>query len=166
MRKARPLPVGPFLFVVVRFAFEEGMRAVDLFCGERPDHLVRKRHRAKAHERMGFRADARGKSIRPADHKHHVAQPTVLEALEVLRERQRRHAFPFFVQENEVINPADEFFQDGGLRFFYRFGVLFALLELGIWGFDERKLAVVAHAVYVNARAFCDPTGLCFTDGQ
>ncbi len=54
MRKARPLPVGPFLFVVVRFAFEDGVRTVNLFRGKRPDHLVRKRHRAEAHEGMGL----------------------------------------------------------------------------------------------------------------
>ena len=54
MRKARPLPVGPFLFVVVWFAFEDGVRTVNLFRGKRPDHLVRKRHRAEAHERMGL----------------------------------------------------------------------------------------------------------------
>ena len=54
MRKARPLPVGPFLFVVVLFAFEDGVRTVNLFRGKRPDHLVRKRHRAEAHEGMGL----------------------------------------------------------------------------------------------------------------
>lgn len=73
MRKARPLPVGPFLFVVVRFAFKDGVRTVNLFRGKRPDHLVRKRHGAEAHARMGLGADAWGKAIRPADDEHHVA---------------------------------------------------------------------------------------------
>ena len=36
-------PVGPFLFMVVQFAFEDGVRTVNLFRGKRPDHLVRKR---------------------------------------------------------------------------------------------------------------------------
>lgn len=79
---------GLFLFVVVRFAFEDGVRTVNLFRGKRPDHLVRKRHRAEAYERMGLGADTRSKSIWPADDKHHMAQPAVLEALKVLRERQ------------------------------------------------------------------------------
>ena len=166
MRKARPLPVGPFLFVVVRFAFEDGVRTVNLFRGKRPDHLVRKRHRAEAHKRMGLRADAWGKSIRSADDEHHVAQPAVLEVLEVLGECQRSHGFPFFVQENEVVDSADEFVEDGGFRFFYGFWVFFALLELGVWGLDELKLAIVAHAIHVNPCALSDPAGLCFTDGQ
>ena len=166
MRKARPLLVGPFLFVVVRFAFEDGVRTVNLFHGKRPDHLVRKRHRAEAHEGMGLGADARGKSIRPSNHKHHVAQPPVLKVLEVLRERQRTHGFPLFVQKNEVVHPFDEFVEDGGFCFFDGFGVFFALLELGIGGLDELKLAIVAHAVHVDPCALSDPAGLCFTDGQ
>ena len=166
MRKARPLLVGPFLFVVVRFAFEDGVRAVNLLRSKRPNHLVRKRHRAEAHEGMGLRADARGKSIRSADDEHHMAQSSVLEILEVLRERQRPYGFPLFVQENEVVNSADEFIKDGCFRFFDGFGVFFALLELGVGGLDELKLAIVAHAVHVNPCALSDPAGLCFTDGQ
>lgn len=65
-----------------------------------------------------------------------------------------------------MVHPDDEFVEDGGLGFFDCFGVLFALLQLGIGSFDERKLAVVAHAVHVNSRALSDPAGLCFTDGQ
>ena len=152
--------------MVVWFAFEDGVRTVNLFRGKRADHLVRKRHRAEANEGMGLGADARGKSIRPSNHKHHVAQPSVLKVLEVLRERQRPHGFPLFIQENEVVHPADEFVEDDGFRFFDGFGVFFALLQLGIGGFDELEPSVVAHAVHVNLCALSDPAGLCFTDGQ
>ena len=65
-----------------------------------------------------------------------------------------------------MVHPADEFVEDGGFSFFDGFGVLFALLELGVGGLDELKLAIVAHAVHVNPCALSDPAGLCFTDGQ
>ena len=164
--KARPLRSGLFLFVVVGFAFENGVGPVDLFRCEGADHLMRKRHGAQAHERLGFLTDARGEAIGTADDEHYVAQAAVLQALQVLRKGQLTHGFSLFIQQDEVVHTVDESIENDRLRFLHRGRIFLRLLQLGIRGFDELKFAVVPHAVDVDFCPFSDPIGLRFTDGQ
>lgn len=75
--------------MVVRFAAQDGVRPVELFGGERPDHLVRKRHGTEAQEAVCPRANAFVEAIGTADDEGQMPQPPHLQRLQLLRKGHR-----------------------------------------------------------------------------
>lgn len=75
--------------MVVGLSFQNGMRPVDLFNGERTNHLMGEGHWTQAPKLMGFGSNAFVKSVRPTDDPHGMLEPAVLKLSKMLSALQR-----------------------------------------------------------------------------
>ena len=144
------------------------MRPVQLLGGERPDHLVRKRHRPQAPCAVGTLANGGVESIGPADNKGEVLQAANVQRFQVLRKGEGGVCGAAFIEQDEVVHPRMVEVPAEGLAFLgpYPSRVWFAGARFDVRHFDELESDVARQPVCVFVGRSPDPRGIRFADGD
>ena len=91
--------------MVVRLAFENGVRAVQLFGCADADELMWEGEHAQGPGAVCLGAQRRVKPVRTTNEEGGVAQSAVHQSLQVLRQLDGAHLSSVLVEEDEVVDP-------------------------------------------------------------
>ena len=97
------------LFMMIRFAAQDGHGAVALFHKKEAHHLVGKRHARQREFFAGSGVDVGRETIRAAHHKNQTAGRSRLQSIEMGRKLHRAPLFSTFVEQDDVVGRSEGF---------------------------------------------------------